>query len=149
MTTEFEARHADLTRMISDHAAYMAAGNERYAGFLAPQIAILKGQIAHYNPQGDDNQFLDENRYTAAMNAYAEIGECELQEAVEDEIVATFHRGEIEFFQIFADLAAELDSDGPNAALDVKGYQVRHDGGIFTMTAPTGESRSFPIPDIA
>ncbi|WP_173995728.1 hypothetical protein [Agrobacterium tumefaciens] len=147
MKTEFDYRHDDLTRMTADLADYKSAGNVRYAEIIEPYISVLKGQLAHFNPQADEaEQFVDAHGYTAAMNAYAEIGDLEIRKWQEGEIIATYHRGHIISTNLFAEIADDLAAGGPDETLDVEGYTLRHDGEFLVMTNPHGEARSFPIP---
>ncbi len=153
--TLLEQRQDQVRQMREDLAMFIAMGKVSYVAILTSALEAVEAQIAAYNPamttEEGEAHFFEETVHYASPDywAYGQIGKLQMQEAVNAEIVATFHRGEIEAFQIFADIAEDLAMGGPNETIDVDGYVLRHDGEFIVMTAPTGEARSFPIPRIA
>lgn len=144
MFTAYDFRAAELPEMEAAHAAAVAGGNDRYAAIFAAAIATLKGQLASYTPEAGEGHFQDSDGYTAAMVAYGTIGEIELQELIEADVVAMFETGEITMPQTLADIAAEIAA---GEAVEVQGHAVHIEGGRLVMTTEGGEVYSLPIPE--
>lgn len=143
-----EARRADLAQMAEAKAEAVANGREDFAALYQEGIDTLSRQLETFTEDKGEAHFLDGEGWLAAHLAFGSVGEIEMQEAVEAEIVATFERDQMTSPRIFGGIMLDLQAGGEGAFIDVRGYKITLDGDYITMTAKDGQSRSFPTADL-
>ncbi|NHT78940.1 hypothetical protein G8E10_24890 [Rhizobiaceae bacterium CRRU44] len=146
--TFFEARAADVAQLEAEQAFALADGRADFAAIYAEAIETTARQLMTYSPEAGEAHFLNADGWTAATMAFAKVAELRIQEAVEQEIVDTFERGEITKPNIFVGILEELQEDGEGAFINVRGFKITAEGDRLIMTAEDGERRSFPTDNL-